>query len=147
MKKLSRIIFSSSQKKLLFLQSLFFVWVIRLILWIFPYKRLDKWLSRFDARVRDNNVNDWIIIKSVVRSVRLCSRYVPYASCLTQALATQTILKLKGQSSSLKIGVEKDEDGKLAAHAWVEIEGKIIIGKLRCHSRFNVLTYSNSIIV
>ena len=62
------------------------------------------------------------------------------ASCLTQALATRTLLNLKGQKSHLKIGVDKDKKENFEAHAWIEKEGKIIIGKLPRHQqRFVIL--------
>ena len=56
------------------------------------------------------------------------------------ALATQTLLQLKGQKSILKFGVDKDESKKLIAHAWVEIDDKIIIGNSTEISRYSVLS-------
>ena len=147
MKKLFKVFLLPYRKKKLLGQSLFLVWVIRISLWLFPFRWLNEWLSRFDKFVPDNRQANWIVINSVVRSVRACSRFVPYASCLTQALAAQTLLRLRGQDSMLKIGVDKDENGKLMAHAWIEVDGKIIIGKLPQHRRFTVLNSSSSVVI
>ena len=147
MKRLYRVLLLPYRKKKLLAQSLFLVCLIRASLWIFPFRWLNKWLSRFDAFVRDDQPTNWIAINSVARSVRACSRYVPSASCLTQALATRTLLRLRGQDSALKIGVEKDENGKLMAHAWIEVDGRIIIGKVPRHRRFNVLSHSGSVVI
>ncbi len=147
MQRLYRFFVLPSQKKILLVESLFLVWTIRLSLWLIPFRHLNKWLSSLGSSDLDNNRIDWLIIKDAARAVRFCSRYVPFASCLTQALALRTLLRLKGQNSQLKIGVEKDIDEKLAAHAWIEIDGKIIIGKLPRHQRYTVLNSSGSVVI
>lgn len=67
------------------------------------------------------------------------SRYVPAASCLTQALAMLVLLNRFGHSSELRIGVVKNDADRLKAHAWVECEGKIVIGSRMDLSRYTVL--------
>ena len=63
-------------------------------------------------------------------AVRAASRFIPGASnCLVRALATQSLLGQYGYSSELRIGVRKAEDGGLAAHAWLESAGAIVIGE------------------
>ena len=66
------------------------------------------------------------------------SRRVPKATCLTQAIALRTLLARDGKESELRIGVAKAEDGRLEAHAWLESDGRIVIGG-RESSRFAVL--------
>lgn len=127
-------------------QSLFLIWIIRIGLWLFPFKSLDKWLSYFDSTDVENRNTDWTTIDNVVKSVKACSHYVPYASCLTQALATRKLLQMKGQHSQLKIGVKKDNEN-FAAHAWIEIDGRIIIGKHSQHQSYLVLkTFGSAIL-
>ena len=50
------------------------------------------------------------------------------SNCLVRALATQAMLARYGHLSELKIGVRKSEDGRIAAHAWLESAGGVIIG-------------------
>lgn len=139
MRKIRNFLFLPYQKKKLLTKSLLFVWFIRLGLWILPYRLLIKWLALLDSSKSVSRINDWKLIKEVSYSVRSCAKYVPFASCLTQALATQTLLRLKGQNSILKFGVDKDDNKKLIAHAWIEIDGKIIIGGSPDISRYTVL--------
>lgn len=146
MKKLSKFLFLSYEEKKLLSQSLFWVAGIRLSLWIFPYRWLNDWLSNVGSANVAEQLN-WDVVNKVTRSVRFCSRYVPQASCLTQALATKTLLRLKGLDSQLKFGVDKDENEKLKAHAWIEIDGKIIIGKILGHRRYSVLNQSTSVVI
>jgi hypothetical protein len=147
MNKIFKFLFLPFQKKKLLIQSLIAVGVIRLSLWVFPFKALNRWLSAFAATDSGDPKVEWSVVENVASAVRECSRYVPYASCLTQALAVRTLLGLRRQNSQLKIGVDRDEDGKFMAHAWVEIDGKIIIGKLPLHQRFNVLESSGSVTI
>jgi len=53
---------------------------------------------------------------------------VPAASCLTQALAAHLLLCRRGLTPQLHIGVAKDQRDRLIAHAWVESEGRIVVG-------------------
>ena len=61
-------------------------------------------------------------------AVRTAARYVPGATCLTQALALQAMLTRHGYASSLHIGVEKGPDRAFGAHAWVRCGDEIMIG-------------------
>lgn len=78
------------------------------------------------------------VVMEIVRAVRFASEYVPRASCLTQALAARKLLSKYGQGAELKLGVTKNE-GNFEAHAWLEIDGRIVLGKQRVHSRYAVL--------
>ena len=44
-----------------------------------------------------------------------------------------------GYSTSLRIGVARNEKGKFQAHAWIEDGGEILIGELNDLDRFTVL--------
>jgi hypothetical protein len=48
--------------------------------------------------------------------------------CLVQALAVQLLFTRRNIPADLCLGVAKEKDGQLAAHAWVESEGEIVIG-------------------
>jgi hypothetical protein len=60
-------------------------------------------------------------------AVKVAARFVPAATCLTQALALQSLLLETGHPSTIRIGVAKDNKG-FAAHAWVESGAHILIG-------------------
>jgi hypothetical protein len=63
-----------------------------------------------------------------VWAVRLASRYVPRATCLVQALATQSLLGRNGHAGEVHIGVALDPKLGFRAHAWVESRGEVLIG-------------------
>ncbi len=69
-------------------------------------------------------------VDRIAWAVRAASRFVPGASnCLVRALATQALLGKYGYQSDLRIGVRKAGDGGLAAHAWLESAGAVVIGE------------------
>jgi hypothetical protein len=72
-------------------------------------------------------------------AVRVASRGLPAATCLSQALAVRALLLRQGYPAQLRIGVAKGETGQLDAHAWVESEGRIVIGGAQDLSRYTPL--------
>ena len=115
------------------------LWVLlyRCGLWVLPGRCVKRWISEpvEDAKI---GATKEPTVSHILRSVRRCSQYVPQATCLTQALAARKLLGRIGQPAVLQFGVVKC-DGKLEAHAWLEIEGRIVLGKQREHSRYSVL--------
>ncbi|MBX6362676.1 MAG: lasso peptide biosynthesis B2 protein [Gemmatimonadetes bacterium] len=63
------------------------------------------------------------------RGVERVGRHIPAATCLTQALAGRVLLALHGYPSELRVGVARDPGGAVRAHAWVECEGRAVIGE------------------
>ena len=60
--------------------------------------------------------------------------------CLGRALVTQTLMLLSGHTSKVCFGVAKEPHNQIEAHAWVEYQGRIIIGQLNNMSRFYPLS-------
>jgi hypothetical protein len=94
---------------------------VRIALWVLPWRVV----SRAPA------VAGRVSARSVERSsaaIRAVSRYVPSATCLTQALALRRLLARHGCVSVLNLGVRNPPGGRLQAHAWVEADGRVILG-------------------
>ena len=69
-------------------------------------------------------------------AVELSSRYIPRATCLTKALAARVLLSRSGYVTELRLGVTREKSGRVSAHAWVESEGRVIIGGTDSPHRF-----------
>lgn len=61
-------------------------------------------------------------------AIQSCARLIPGASCLTQALAAEVLMKRRGYACTLRIGVARDGGGPLRAHAWLESKGVAVVG-------------------
>lgn len=96
-------------------------------------------LQRFLARTASYKPN-WFkqfAVSEVVWAVKLASCYMPGgAKCLARALIAQTILSQSNHKVELRIGATKNLHGELEAHAWVEHNGNVVIGKLSDLDRF-----------
>jgi hypothetical protein len=67
--------------------------------------------------------------REVIWAVEAAARRSPVGStCLTTALVAQALLSRHGYEARLRIGVRRDQGAPFAAHAWLEREGKIIVG-------------------
>lgn len=140
MRHLRRFLKSPFPTKILLVEAFFLVAIIRLSLWLVPFKLFKKGFTKI-VSVEDASFaeTDWKRINKIVSAVKSVSRLIPEASCLTQALAAIFLIKRSGHHSELKIGVVKDEKAEFKAHAWVEINRCIVIGKLPSHEKFTVL--------
>jgi hypothetical protein len=76
-----------------------------------------------------------VSVDRLERAVRVASRVVPRATCLTQALALNHLLSRNGYTSIVRIGVAK-EDGRFAAHAWVECGGTPLLSSVADVARY-----------
>ncbi len=96
---------------------------VRIGLWVLPYQVL-----RHRLRVEPKATTEPHPWPRIVWAVTAVSRYVPKASCLTQALAAEALLCRNGYPAAVHIGVAKTVSATLEAHAWVEYQGKIVLG-------------------
>jgi hypothetical protein len=96
---------------------------VRTALWTVHFRRLKGTVDAcrpsrlFMGRYTDAQIG---------RAVRLASRYIPHATCLTQALTAQMLLNWTGIEAKTLIGVRRNE--KFEAHAWVECGGRVLVG-------------------
>jgi hypothetical protein len=62
------------------------------------------------------------------RAVERVGRHVPGATCLVQAIALQILLGRRGQATDLRLGVAHGDGRRLEAHAWLESDGRALVG-------------------
>jgi Transglutaminase-like superfamily len=101
---------------------------VRLGLWLLPFRSLHRLLVKFNRDRHDSQGVEPATIDRVSWAVTVASRYIPSATCLTQALATKVLLCRRGQASVLRIGVTRSTGGEFLAHAWIECNGNVVIG-------------------
>lgn len=135
MRRLQSFLRLPARERFLYLRTWLLLFRIRLMLWVLPYRRWRQIAAQM-IRVENERQLERPQVNQITRAVRVMSKYVPQASCLTQALAAQTLLANEGQRSQLRVGVTQN-DGKLEAHAWVQIDGRVVIGGRESVVRFS----------
>jgi hypothetical protein len=124
LKSLRKFLARPPRERRLFLRVFALVAYVRILLWIYPFQVVRGRVQRLGSR-RDRAAVPSALIEWAVPSA---ARFVPEATCLTQALAATALLEQGGQTAQLKFGVRRARDKSLEAHAWVECDGKIVVG-------------------
>lgn len=131
MRKLTAFFRLKPQARTLFLQTWLLGLVVRLALWVLPFRIVKRWLfpsSHSSAKAQPTQKSQLIDLDEAVRVMETGFYYVPAATCLVKAIAAQILLRRYGYPSQMHIGVAKSPEGKLLAHAWVEQGGTIVFG-------------------
>lgn len=113
------------------------VWLVRVALWTMRMRTVERLCSRSTPRARRQPAP---APRRVAWAVVTASRYVPQATCLTQALAARSMFSRRGVPSGLHIGVGRDDAGAFAAHAWLDCAGEVLIGKSEQHRYTRLLS-------
>ena len=131
LKRAGRFLRLPFRKKRLLLRTALLLGMIRLGLILLPFGRLQRFLARFaDVDVEPATV-DSHDFETTVWAVEAVGRTMPGASnCLTQALTGHVLLARNGYRTDLRIGAGKDPDGKFIAHAWLEKDGQVVLGRI-----------------
>ncbi len=122
----------------LLVRAILLLGTIKLGLWLLPFQTLRHLLARMTPANFELQKKDQVYV-DIVWAVEVASRYMPSGvKCLARALATQVLLGRCGYQAQLCIGVAI-EGGQLEAHAWIESQGRIVIGGLKDLARYTPL--------
>ncbi len=110
-------------------QALAWVSATRAALAVLPWRRISAAFERSPTRP---GPPDWDRAKQTVWAVDAVARRVlPARPCLTQALVARHLLRRQGVDTELQIGAARSTKGEIQAHAWLEHNGQIVIGRIR----------------
>jgi Transglutaminase-like superfamily len=112
-------------ERLLLVRCVATVGAIRLALWVLPFRVVRRAVQRWPGRVRDPATTE---PAKVASSVERAGQMIPAATCLTRALAAQVLMRRRGIETELRLGVRRGPGGWMEAHAWIEHEGRILVG-------------------
>jgi transglutaminase superfamily protein len=132
MYRLGKFLHLPLRDKALFLKATMLLAGIRLGVSILPFATVRSVLTRL-ALVgigrTQQSADAAQMVEGAVWAVETAGRHFPaIGTCLYQALAAHVILARRGCRSNLRIGVRRGADGQFAGHAWLEKDGKVLIG-------------------
>ena len=128
MERVRKFLHLTSSDRRLLVGTALLLGTIRLGLRLLPFRTVRRVVVRLARGPTGSHRTDRCSVDRVVWVVSVASQYVPRATCLTQALAAQILLGRDGHPTQLRVGVAKSEEGRLEAHAWLENQGKVIVG-------------------
>ena len=125
LRRVRRLFTLPSGERALALQALGTLSVVRLMLWVLPFRQVrtvvDRWASSATADP------DLALAQAVRRAVDRAARTLSGSDCLPQALTAELLLRRAGLPARVSIGVASDGQ-LLSAHAWVESAGFLVTG-------------------
>lgn len=140
MKQVSKLIKLTKAKRRILIQAYLLLISIRLGLWLLPFQKIMQITTRLSQAPLQSFTSQPQKLEQIIWAINASSRYMPgNVKCLARALAGQILLSRNGYAPQLRIGVAKGDRGQLEAHAWVEANGKVVIGNLQDLPRFTTL--------
>lgn len=127
-KRINKFLFKVSIKeKLLFVEAFFLTGLMRAKILKVPFNKLKEELGTYNTEsVDDVVIDDYKKVKIVRDVVVTISKFTPWESlCLVQAMTVQRMLKKRGISTTIYLGVNK-ENQNMVAHAWIRC-GKMFV--------------------
>jgi hypothetical protein len=118
---------SSGDRRLLVMAAVLLA-TIRLGLALLPYRKLQGLVNRLAGVSPPGDLASPVSPERIGLAVTRASRAVPGATCLAQALAAKVLLERRGHPARVRVGIGRAEGARLLAHAWVECEGRIMLG-------------------
>jgi hypothetical protein len=98
----------------------------RLGLRFLGYRRFTALLGRTSRPPAGSEKPAEALVAAHRRAVERASRYLPgHSTCLHRSLLLWWTLRRAGLDCELRIGVQRN-DGDLAAHAWIEHQGRAV---------------------
>jgi hypothetical protein len=96
---------------------------------LLPFQKLRHLLGWLAQRFRTNEPTDPRRLRRIVVAATITGKKLfGGKACLVQALTVHFLYHCAGYPAQLRIGVGRSLDGALEAHAWIESQGKIVIG-------------------
>jgi hypothetical protein len=106
---------------------------VRTLLKVFPFPRVIPWMEAAGRR-SGAPVADAQSPEDLAWAMGVAGGVLPGGHhCLSQAMALQILMRRRGYSCKVCFGVQKDAGSRLAAHAWLEHEGTVLIGGDNLH--------------
>jgi len=109
------------------LQALGWAWLLRIALWVLPF-RWTLALVRRAARRRSRRRPVPTSATSVRATVQSMDRFVPRFTCLVQALTAGVLICRSGGEAEIVLGVPEARGGAFEAHAWLKYDGDVVVG-------------------
>lgn len=144
-KKIKTLFKIKNQDKLAFIKAFIYMGYFRAFILFVPFNKLRKRMGKIKLE-SPQEVDDECYKKAVriARIVGIVSYHTPWESkCLVQALTAQKMLKKQGVSTTLYLGVKKDNNNQMLAHAWIRCGDYFVTGGGNRHGYAVVVKFAS----
>jgi transglutaminase superfamily protein len=129
MRLLRKFLMLPADERRLLVRAVVLLALVRAGLGRLPFAMLRRLVTGGRLETGQASDGDRALADQVVWAVTAASRRMPrLTTCLSRALTVHAMLARGGYPSRLQIGVVRGSQGELEGHAWVESDGRILIG-------------------
>ncbi|WP_407083147.1 lasso peptide biosynthesis B2 protein [Paenibacillus aurantius] len=110
------------------MEACFYLALARILI-LLPFSRVAPILGVIQEETSRELTGEKKVLSPVHDAILLMSRHTFWDSrCLVKAIAALKMLERRGLESTLYLGVGRDDQGKMAAHAWLRCGPYYITG-------------------
>lgn len=134
-----------TKTKIDFVKAFIYTGIWRAYILFVPFNRLKNKMGKSKLE-SPKEVDEEIVklAKKISWIVTTIAKYTPWESkCLVQALTAQKMLKENGISTTIYLGVKKDMNSNMLAHAWIRCGEYYVTGGNSRESYAVVAKFSN----
>ena len=130
MENIAKFLKKPAFEQALYMEAAFWLGVSRLAILMLPFRWIAPLLGTHMASSDENDAAaKHQAVRSVSSAIRTMSRRLPWeCKCLAQAISGKMMLRTRRIPSTLYLGVAKEENSDLSAHAWLRAGNRIILG-------------------
>jgi hypothetical protein len=130
MQRARKLLALSWRAKLMLAEAALMTSLASLALLLLPFRRLAPWLGRhMEVSPESQSAAEQQTVQHVRSAIRVASRHLPWQpQCLAQAIAGTTMLRIRHIDGTVYLGLAKDGDREIAAHAWLRSGSTIVTG-------------------
>jgi len=123
----------------LFLEAMLWLALSRLAILVVPFRRIAHFLGHTMVETPSHPLPHMTAPLQISWAVRTAGRYTPWESkCLAQAMAAKMMLKRRRFPTTLYLGLLKEGEKGLSAHAWLRC-GDLVLTGAPVHRQFTVV--------
>lgn len=117
-------------KRFRFVQAFILTGFYRAFILFVPFNKLKKRMGNHKQESeKEIDIESHRLAREVRWAVLEAARHTPWESkCLVQALTASKMMKLRGVSTTIYLGVKKNEHNEMLAHAWIRCGSFYITG-------------------
>ncbi len=134
-------------EKAIFFKCIFLLNYYRIRLKTTPLQTLLAEIEQESLEVSKQKQHYGIMPQTLISIIRGASRFAPFTTCLSQTITGRSLFAKNGNHTQIHIGIHKDISVNFAAHAWLSMDGKVLLGlrsDLHQYKEFTELTLFTS---
>lgn len=113
-----------------FIEAYIYTGIARMLILFMPFNKLKNRMGNLKKESHSEvDLASYRIARDISWAVTNASRHTPWESkCLVQALTAQRMMRKKGISTTIYLGVRKDGKNEIIAHAWIRCGSYYLTG-------------------